>query len=480
MNNQFQTPLLDQLILHSEKQPVSFHVPGHKYGELFPERGNPYFQSLLKLDATELTGLDDLHSPEGVILEAEQLLAQLYQSKKSFFLVNGSTSGNLAMILATLAEDDVVLVQRNSHKSIMNGIRLAKARPVYLNSDYDSNTMVASGISFETIRAAIQSYPDAKALILTYPNYYGMVYNLKDIITLAHEHQIPVLVDEAHGVHFVVGEPCPPSAVTLGADIVVQSAHKTLPAMTMGAFLHYNSKVVSLEKLSYYLQMLQSSSPSYPIMASLDVARSYVGTFSQEDKRFLVDRIYAFREAISSIEGLTVFPSENHDPLKMIIRAKGYSGFELQEMFESHGVYAELADPFNVLFVLPLIKNGNAEGLNIAITRIEKAMKTKVYSNKLEGAWHLPEFRVNPDPIEELAVSFKEMANREQEFIALSDAVGEICAESIIPYPPGIPMILPGQRVRREHLENLEYLLTQGAKIQGGERLKTGALKVFK
>ncbi len=477
MMNQFQTPLLDQLILHSEKQPVSFHVPGHKYGEIFPDKGKNYFQSILKLDATELSGLDDLHSPEGIILEAEQLLSDLYASKKSYFLVNGSTSGNLAMILATLAEDDVVLVQRNSHKSIMNGIRLANARPVYLNPDYDTDTMVASGISIETVRTAIQTFPNAKALILTYPNYYGMIYNLKDIIALAHEYHIPVLVDEAHGVHFVVGEPFPASALELGADIVVQSAHKTLPAMTMGAFLHYNSEVVSLEKLSYYLQVLQSSSPSYPIMASLDVARSYVGTFTQEDKRYLFDHILAFREAISTIEGLTVFPIKNHDPLKMIIRANGYSGFELQELFEAQGVYTELADPFNVLLVLPLIKGDNKDGLDKAIARIETAMKQKKIPNKMDGAWHLPEFRV--DPVEELVVSFREMANRELEFVPLSRAVGEICAESIIPYPPGIPLILPGQRVRREHIVNLEYYLTRGAKIQGGEKLKAGALKVM-
>jgi arginine/lysine/ornithine decarboxylase len=478
MNNQIRTPLLDQLLLHNQKQPISFHVPGHKYGELFPGKARGFYHSLLKLDATELTGLDDLHSPEGVILEAEQLLSNLYQSKSSFFLVNGSTSGNLAMILATLGEDDVVLVQRNSHKSIMNGIKLANARPIYIHPDYDQESMVASGISLDTIKAAIQSNPSAKALILTYPNYYGMVYNLKDIIEYAHGHGIPVLVDEAHGVHFVLGDPFPPSALALGADVVVQSAHKTLPAMTMGAYLHFNSRIVSLEKLSDYLQMLQSSSPSYPIMASLDVARSYLGTFTKEDTQALMSRINIFRTELGRINGLTVFPQSNHDPLKMIVRANGYSGYELQEMFESQNIFAELADPYNLLLVLPLYKKDTADGLIEAVTKVQKAMVGANISTKPQSLRSIPSFKWQP--AEGLAMTFKEMAKREKRFASFSQAVGEVCAEPIIPYPPGIPMILPGERVKREHVESLEYLLMIGAKIQGGERLKTNELKIFK
>jgi arginine/lysine/ornithine decarboxylase len=478
MNNQIHTPLLDQLLIHHKKQPVSFHVPGHKYGELFSGEGREFYQSLLKLDATELTDLDDLHSPEGVILKAQQLLSNLYQSSTSFFLVNGSTAGNLAMILATLEEDDVVLVQRNSHKSIMNGLRLANAQPIYLNPDYDSELMVASGVSLETIKAAIQSNPNAKALILTYPNYYGRVYHLKGIIELAHEHGIPVLVDEAHGVHFVLGDPFPPSAVSLGADVVVQSAHKTLPAMTMGAYLHFNSRIVSLEKLSDYLQVVQSSSPSYPIMASLDVARSYIGTFSKEDTQSLIKRINDFKTELGRIDGLTVYSQSKQDPLKLVIRANGYSGFELQEIFERQGIFAELADPNNLLFVLPLYKEESTNGLIEAVAKIKDAMQGASSSPKHHAPTRLPKFEGKQ--VERLAMSFKEMSKKERDFTSLSQAAGKVCAESIIPYPPGIPLVLPGERVKKEHIESLEYLLKIGAKIQGGERLKSGELKIFK
>ena len=265
--NQSKTPLFDQLMKHHEGNPISFHVPGHKYGQVFPEKGRNYFSDILKMDATEITGLDDLHSAEGVILEAEKLLADLYRTQRSFFLVNGSTVGNLAMTLSTIKEDEIVLVQRNSHKSIMNGIKLANARPVFISPEYDLDYRVAGGLSYESVKSALIQYPNARAIILTYPNYYGMTVDLKSIIDLAHAHNIPVLVDEAHGVHFIAGDYFPPSAVELGADIVVQSAHKTLPAMTMGAFLHYQSRLVSSSNLQFYLQALQSSSPSYPLMA---------------------------------------------------------------------------------------------------------------------------------------------------------------------------------------------------------------------
>ncbi len=278
MNKQNRTPLFDALCKHSNPNPISFHVPGHKSGTIFNQQQNNYYQEILRIDATELSGLDDLHSPEGVIKEAEELLADLYQVKKSFFLVNGSTVGNLAMILSVCEKDDVILVQRNCHKSVLNALKLAKAHPVFIDPDYNQDWKTATGVSKEIVERAISLYPQAKALCLTYPNYYGMVYDLKSIIELAHVHHIPVLVDEAHGPHFILGDPFPETAIQLGADMVVHSAHKTLPAMTMGSYLHINSNRINSDKVRDYLQMLQSSSPSYVIMASLDLARNYLAS----------------------------------------------------------------------------------------------------------------------------------------------------------------------------------------------------------
>lgn len=471
---QSRTPLFDQLTKHNQRKPLSFHVPGHKFGEVFPIKGHSFFTDILKLDATEITGLDDLHSPEGVILEAEELLADLYRTQKSFFLVNGSTVGNLSMILAAVKEDDIVLVQRNSHKSIMNGIKLAKAKPVFISPDYNLEYRVGGALDLAAIKSAITQYPDSKALILTYPNYYGLTYDLKSIIDLAHAHGIPVLVDEAHGVHFIAGDYFPRSAVELGADIVVQSAHKTLPAMTMGAFLHFQTKLIDQDKLQFYLQALQSSSPSYPMMASLDLARSYLGTYNRDDLSYLKEEIESFRSAISNLDAIRLLKQD--DPLKMTIQATGnLSGFELQKVLESEGIFTELADPYNVLFVLPLLKKGMKHRWLEAANKLAAAAGTIPKGQAISGN----DFIKN-NTISTLSVSYKELEHQDTEVIILEASAGRICAESIIPYPPGIPLCLPGEVVSEENLQTISYLRRIGAKIQGGEFLSAGKIKVFK
>lgn len=471
--NQSKTPLFDRLVQHDEKRPVSFHVPGHKYGTVFPENGQQYYRNILKLDATELTGLDDLHSAEGVISEAENLLSNLYGSQKSFFLINGSTVGNLAMILSVLSEGDEVLVQRNSHKSITNGLKLAKARPVFLSPDYDPVAMVAGGVSIETVKSAIRQHPDAKALILTYPNYYGMTCDLKRIIDIAHAHKLPVLVDEAHGVHFVAGDAFPVSAVELGADVVVQSAHKTLPAMTMGAFLHYQSNLIALGNLKFYLQALQSSSPSYPLMASLDLARSYLGTYEKEDIEYLLGEIEAFFSVVNHLNGIRVL--KQADPLKLIIQTTGsWTGYELQRELEAEGIFTELADPFNVLFVFPLLKKGMKHPFMATAEKIAKV------SNRIPEKEGKQDYPLNQSAISTLAVTYLEMEGLEMENIELKDAVGRICAVDIVPYPPGIPLCLRGEVLSQEHIKIMMNLRKTGAKIQGTEQLQAGKITVFK
>lgn len=471
--DQSKTPLYSQLVKHSSRIPLSFHVPGHKNGALFPEEGQAFFNQILKLDATEITGLDDLHSPEGVIFEAEELLRDLYKTDKSFFLINGSTVGNLAMIMAAINEDDVVLVQRNSHKSIMNAIRLAKAKPVFISPDYNGEYGVATGLSIEEVKSAVSQYPNAKALILTYPNYYGLTYDLKGLIDLAHENNIPVLVDEAHGVHFIAGDYFPASAVELGADIIVQSAHKTLPAMTMGAFLHYQTNRVSLSKLKFYLQALQSSSPSYPLMASLDLARLYLGTYRKEDISYLKNEFEQFRKKLQTLAAIRVL--QHDDPLKLTLQSKGaWSGFELQSRLEANGIFAELADSFNVLLVLPLLKKGMKHRLQEAAERITEVVNT------MPAGKNKPESKVVHKSISTLGVSYKEMELQQTEYVLLEDSAGRISAEQIIPYPPGIPLCLPGEVVTENEIDTISFLIGKEAKIQGGDFLHAGKINVFK
>ncbi len=478
--DQNQIPLYEALLRHIQQKPISFHVPGHKNGQVFPTEAAVFFQPLLQMDATEITGLDDLHSPEGPILEAERLLADLYQAKESFFLVNGSTAGNLAMIMAACEENQVVLVQRNCHKSVLNAIQLAKADPVFLEPEYDANWKMASSVHYDTVKEAIRLYPEAKALILTYPNYYGIAYDIKSMIELAHGYDIPVLVDEAHGAHFMIGSPFPMSSVALGADIIVQSAHKTLPAMTMGSYLHFNSKLINVNKVKNYLHIFQSSSPSYPIMASLDIARSYLADYDSHDLSYLLNVLNEFKKGLNNIPGIRVLDYPNiGDPLKITIQsACGLSGFQLQKIIEDAGIFAELADPYNVLLVFPLLKETQPYRFHEALAKIRTALKDVSSQAPAEQKRKQKVFKPH-SKISRLAVSFQEMNKRKEENIFISEASGKIAAETVIPYPPGIPLLLKGELITEDKLERLKQLIADNARFQGGSLLKQNMLKVF-
>jgi arginine/lysine/ornithine decarboxylase len=473
--NQTKKPLYEALTAHIYNDPISFHVPGHKFGRVFPKIEGTFFQQILKIDATELSGLDDLHSPEGPILEAESLLANLYSVKNSFFLINGSTAGNLVMVLSVCEEDDVVLVQRNCHKSILNALKLAKVKPIFLEPDYDNDWKIAVGVNFQTVKEAISTYPKAKALIVTYPNYYGVAYDLKEMIELAHQHHIPVLVDEAHGAHFILGGPFPQSAVQLGADLAVQSAHKTLPAMTMGSFLHYNSDLIDVQIVMEYLHIFQSSSPSYPIMASLDLARCYLATYECSDIAFLVKEIQSFTEGLAEIPGIRVLPySGTGDLLKVTIQSTcGHSGFSLQKRLEAVGIFTELADPYNILFVLPLVKEAQMYPFKEALEKIRTAF-TDISSTPMIEILPRKNKQISP-----LTIGYKEMKNFEKMDILLSESAEMVAAETIIPYPPGIPLLLQGEKITQDKLEGLIRLINDQAKFQGGSNLKQYKIKVF-
>ncbi len=475
-------PILDMLKGHQKKRPISMHVPGHKNGIIHHEEAPQSFSSVMAWDLTELSGLDDLHQPEEGIKEAEALLTKFYQTEKSYFLVNGSTVGNLAMILATIQAGDKVIVQRNCHKSVMNGLKLAKANPVFLAPEIDCGSGISMGVSYETFSNSLNEHPEAKALIVTYPNYYGLGTDLSPIIREAHKKGLLVLVDEAHGAHFAAGLPFPSSAISMGADIIVQSAHKTLPALTMGSYLHINSNSISQEHVEEYLGMLQSSSPSYPIMLSLDLARAYLEGYSDKDKKHLMEQLGQFKDYLSRHEELGILEpkdSDIYDPLKLILYHKnGLSGFNLQKLLEGAGIFSELADEQYVLFILPLLKSNQSYPFNEIIQRLEKInwiIEGQVQTRSDIETWKTPE----EDKESVLAISYEEMDKTSQKRISLLDAYGEISAETITPYPPGIPLIQRGETITNEMVQKCLSLVNKGAKIQGGVYLNQYHIQVF-
>ncbi len=466
------TPLFNALIQHTKQSPFSFHIPGHKSGSVFLPSASNYYKSILPLDVTELPNLDDLHDPTEAIFNAQKLASDLYKVKQTYFLVNGSTVGNLAMIFSVCGQGDKILIQRNSHKSIFHAMELTGATPVFLAPEYETEAHVASYVARETIIEALEQHKDAKAIVLTNPNYYGMAQDLTEIIQVAHTYNIPVLVDEAHGAHFVLGYPFPKSAIVCGADMVVHSAHKTLPAMTMGSFLHFNSELVNQEKVRHYLHILQSSSPSYPIMASLDLARAYVSDIKHENVQVIAQSIENFTEEINRIPSVKTVQSTDGrihtDLLKITIQStKNASGFALKQALEGQGIYPELADPFNVVLVCPL-----------AVIQIEE-----IITRMKQAFQHVPssetKLTTRQMPIPKIAIAESYANLKEKEKVLLHDSIGRIAAQAVIPYPPGIPIVTKGERIRKEHVEWIRELYEIGTNFQRDELLKEGWIEVF-
>ncbi len=478
MLDQSRTPLFSALKKHVEGSPLSGHVPGHKYGAVFPAEASGYFEDILKLDVTEITGLDDLHDPEGIIEEAQRLAADLYGSDNTYFLVNGSTVGNLAMILGTCTRGGKVLVQRNCHKSILNGLELAGVEPVFLSSVVDERLGVAVSIKPEQLKEALETVEGIEAVILTNPNYYGVAMDLDELVAMIHAFDIPVLVDEAHGAHFVLGEPFPKTALASGADLVVQSAHKTLPAMTMASFLHVQGNLVKKDQITRCLKMLQSSSPSYPLMASLDLARFYLASLKKQDVLDIYNSIMATHQEIGNIKGVDiVWPQTGLqvDPLKLTVRSTtGLSGFALQELLEKEGLYVELADPQNVLIILPLAVHDRKHDM---IERIGRALQGKTEREVVTIQLVVPPY---PAELSRLAIPFSEQHDYMVVRCCLEDALGEIAAEPVIPYPPGIPLLFKGERITRSTLECIKELKELGARFQGSECLKSNYMFIYK
>ncbi|SDK59663.1 aminotransferase class I/II-fold pyridoxal phosphate-dependent enzyme [Sediminibacillus albus] len=461
--NQSQTPLFNALKNFSGSKPISFHVPGHKNGRIFPESGKGYYESLLNMDVTELTGLDDLHAAEGVISRAQRLAADLFSAESTFFLVGGSTAGNLAMILAAASHGSKMLVQRNSHKSILNGLELGGVEPVFVAPEYDSNVNRYHAPSLKTVKEAVSEHPTICAIVLTYPDYFGRTFALKEIIDFAHQKDIAVLVDEAHGVHFSLSKYFPLSALELGADIVVQSAHKMAPALTMSSFLHIKSKIIDREDVAYYLQMMQSSSPSYPLMASLDLARHYLANMPARLVDEIINSANSLREELAKEMSWKILEPEQgiDDPLKVTLEVpNGCSGRDVAKLFEAQNIYPELYTHDQVLFIHGLAPFQEWRMFKEAMKKISGQLKF------LPNHGTIGSVRINQKPVQSLEITYQQMKKRNKQFLSWQLAEGNIAAQSVVPYPPGIPLILKGERITGNHIKVIKYLLKQGTNFQ--------------
>lgn len=503
-------PLYEMLERHAGRQAAAFHVPGHKQrtvglGEAAVARYGP----LLTLDVTELDDTDDLHHPAGPIAEAQRLAAACFGAEETRFLVGGSTAGNLAMILGTTAPGDLLIVQRNVHRSIFHGLMLAGARAVLLQPEIDAGTGLAVIPGADLVRRAVRRYPEARGVILCSPNYYGMSGDLRPVVEACHEAGMPLLVDEAHGPHFGLHPRFPASALHAGADAVVQSTHKMLGAMTMGAMLHMQGPRIDREAVRQALRMVQSSSPSFPLLASLDLARRHVHAGGAAAFEPALAAATALRERLPQTAFRAAEASGPHrqDPLKLALYdIRGtMNGFRLRDELAARNCDIEMADARHAVLALGIgTRQQDAERLLEALTDISGRLPARAAPGaerqapgqeggqpqvQARSQAEAAAARLGPDsaqaaelrPAAAVAGAGREDADEvplpaafsrtfpPTERVRLEESAGRVAGEWVVPYPPGIPELYPGEVVTALAIERLQRWRKQGAQIQGAE-----------
>jgi arginine decarboxylase len=474
--NQNQTPLLDAIISNAKRSHAPFYTPGHKQGKGISTKLADYFgKSVFSADLTELTQLDYLFAPDGVIKQAQQLAAEAFGASQTWFLVNGSTCGIEAAILATCSDGDKIILPRNVHSSVISGLILSGAIPIFINPEYDTNLDIAHSITLQSLEKALQKHPDAKAVMMVYPTYYGVCGDIKAIAKLTHDYNIPLLVDEAHGAHFAFHPQLPISALNAGADLTVQSIHKTLGAMTQASMLHVQGNRININRLNKSLQLTQSTSPSYILLASLDAARQQIALHCTELLTFTLQLAEEARYRINQIQGLSVFEHFNLDKTRLTVTVSnlGITGFEAEEILdEKLNVTPEFASLKTVTFIISL---GNTEE---DIEKLVKAFKTlalefkkPLLENKKRLLWNISESNI-------LHLSPRQAFFAATETLSIKETINRTCAEIVCPYPPGIPVLIPGEKITSAVVEHLLNVKAMGGFISNCADTTLSTLKV--
>lgn len=458
-------PLYESLMEYVKDRVIPFHMPGHKEGRVISGK---YIENLAKIDLTEVPGLDNLHNPEGPILEAQRLAAKAFGAKESFFLVNGTTSGVYAAMYAALEPDDKVLIMRNSHKSVYNGLVLTGAVPAYINPEIDYDTGIPMGISANNVERYLKDDKAIKAVIVTYPNYYGFCSDIVKISEVVHKYGRILIVDEAHGSHFAFSEQLPTTSLEAGADIVVQSIHKTLPAFTQSSILHLNSGKVDADRLKFALKLFQTTSPSYILMSSIDLAREYMEVEGSVRLNKAVELSDYARGEINQIEGIRCLGEEivgkysivDFDRTKLTVNVSGIgiTGVYAEKILrDKYNIQVEMSDTVNILAMVTLADG--EEEINSLIHGIRGLGRQRNIKNliKVEKLPDIPEMILKPS----------EAVRRNRKQVPFNKSEGYISGDFIIPYPPGVPLICPGELIKKDMVKYINMLYNKGIKIIG-------------
>ncbi len=451
MNKSYTPYLWQQMEQLHQKQPVSGHTPGHKNGIFLPaELQSAWGNRFASYDFTELDGLDNLHFSGGCIKQSQQQAAQIFGAGQCFYLVNGTTAGLQAAIMASCSNKQV-FVPRHVHRSVYHSLLLAHAQPIYLPLELDETTSLPLGISTDVLADYIHKYPDCKNLILVNPTYQGITTNNVQCVQMAKQHGITVIVDEAHGSHLHFHEDLPASLLDAGADLVVQSWHKTLPVLTQGSALlvHRDYTGTSPEA---FLSLLQTTSPSYLLMASLEAGSIYMGT---DGHKHISDSLQAIYELHSLIENnlqtmqLLWNPEWKQDPFKLYLTSDILSGSEMDEYLRvHHAVYSEMQDNNGILFILPVqTDKAWTNRLYDALLALDQYAATKKEpSAELNTAAESFYCKTIPEQVYPLQEAFYS----EKDTVPWHSAANRMAGQFILRYPPGIPLLVPGERITQE------------------------------
>ncbi len=461
--------LYKQLISYTKQDYYPMHMPGHKRNTQLMQMDNPY-----GIDITEIEGFDNLHQPEEVLRDLSERLAAFYGAKKSFPLVNGSTSGLLAGISAATKQGDTILIARNSHKSVYHAAMLRGLKPIYCYPQKVDQLPINGGILPENIEDLLMKHPEIRLVVITSPTYEGVVSDIKAIAEIVHRYQALLLVDEAHGAHFGFHNSFPKSAVTQDADIIIQSLHKTLPAMTQSAVLHCNREEL-YGKLQKYLAVYQSSSPSYVIMAGIDRCLSLL----EEQGKELFEKYTALlQDFYASMRGLNCLQIADHSivgkygvydfdqsKLTIALKGSGLTGQELQTMLrEQFHIELEMAAPDYLLGMTSIADT--KEGLE----RFSKALQV------IDGMLNLPienkgqvlsGYEACHESAPEIVMLPTEAMESCSNAVKLGDSAGGISAAFISQFPPGVPLLVPGERISRDLVNYIDRIKQEGFTITG-------------
>ncbi len=457
--------ILKKLQALSESDFYPYHMPGHK------RLGNAAFA----LDITEIDEFDNLHHAESIILEAQKRAAVLYGAKESFFLVNGSTCGLLAAITAAFQRDDKVIVARNCHKAVYHAIELRGLEPVYLYPETDKECDISVGITAKQVLETLEENSDRiKGMILTSPTYEGMVSEVKQIAELLHQRDMVLIVDEAHGAHFGFHKDFPKSAVTQGADLVIQSLHKTLPSMTQTALLHRCSDRVELARVQKYLGVYQTSSPSYVFMAYMDECIALLQRQGEELFDAFAGRLECFYKRCEAFTCIKV--RRTSDPGKVVISgSNSYTGKELYDILRNrYHLQPEMCAGNYVLAIMTICDTDEGfERLYTALAELDGELATACTTSgqAKRGSFDFSKKRKTLVSLlkERPVKKYDSWILEEKPFekIKLTDAAGRISAEYIYLYPPGIPFVVPGEVISCEVMKLFSELQSEGYELQG-------------